>query len=499
MGRKIALWLLNRVAGPDWDRERMCRALRGPRMGEQNEVRLGERDACEPGVLMREGEDADEYFVPIPVKCVGNPTLFDPPPSNPSVLREALAFYGATYFDATAPFHWSRYWESMNARKSNQQRRGLFRDVRMVGPLGEGYYRSLQKFSLRHPGYRHVLVGYSQGGLVARYLAYLDEQVFGNSLIDAVVTLNAPNYGSPLARPQNADNVAQALALVTAGLGQLDAAIFPEVAAELRALASSPRDVDITWVIRVLDAALERFRATPALKGDHAGLCSFLATARKWLSGLESAGPNPVFAHEESAFYDLDIGLLPQLGSVLNSVNGFPLMNIRHAAIVGTDNLLDTFVGSGIQGYVNAQFWLWRLLFCLLKGRLAGALRGLLTVAGSAYTDAMMEQALDQSTDPAIVARTVDFANGVPKTDSHYKIQTKDGLKPRAHDFVIPSAYQLLESHSDACLGNWVNPNASHLSGADPRLGAQLSQTFLIQILEKLAVPRAAANHRIPS
>jgi pimeloyl-ACP methyl ester carboxylesterase len=500
MSKKIALWLLNRVAGPDWDREGMLEALRGPWAGEQNEVRLGEREDCAPGVLMRETEDADEYFVPIPVKCIGDPGLFDPPPSNPAALQETLAFYGSTYFNQTGPFHWSRYWHSLNARKSDQRRRGFFRDVRMVGRLGEGYYRSLQKFSRRYPGYRHVLVGYSQGGLVARYLAYLDERVFGNALIDGVVTLNSPNYGSPLARPANADNVAQALALVMAGAGQLDAAMFPEVATQLRALALSPQEVDIAWMITLLDAALERFRATPPLKGNRPGLYNFLATARKWLSGLESDKDNRVFEHEESSFFDLDIGLLSKAGSVLNAVNAFPLKKVKHAAIVGTDSLLDTFVGSGIQSYVNAQSWLWRVAFSwFFKPRLAAALRGLLTFSGSAYTDAMKEQALDESTDPAIVARTVDFTSGVTETDPRYNIQTDDGFKANAHDFVIPSAYQLIESHSDACLGNWVNPNASHLSGADPRLGARLSQRYLIKILGQLALSRGAARPRIPS
>ena len=74
--RKLALWLLNRVAHKEWDHEAMRSALQGGFLGfGGNDVVLGKRSDpnCDPGVLMYEKEGHDEYFIPIPVKCIGNP------------------------------------------------------------------------------------------------------------------------------------------------------------------------------------------------------------------------------------------------------------------------------------------------------------------------------------------------------------------------------------------------------------------------------------------
>jgi hypothetical protein len=35
-------------------------------------------------------------------------------------------------------------------------------------------------------------------------------------------------------------------------------------------------------------------------------------------------------------------------------------------------------------------------------------------------------------------------------------------------------------------LGNWVNPDASHLSGADPNQAGKATQNYIIEILKQM-------------
>src|SRR4051794_15304144 len=91
--RPLNLWLLNRVVG--WDKQRLARAL-GPhvRLGWRRmksmaprheplgpEIFVNAEEESYPGELMHESHIGpgsthtkyDEYFVPIPVKCVRHP------------------------------------------------------------------------------------------------------------------------------------------------------------------------------------------------------------------------------------------------------------------------------------------------------------------------------------------------------------------------------------------------------------------------------------------
>ena len=489
--RRIVLWLLNRVAGPEWDRGAMLRALRHGFLGfGGNDVVLGQRPELPPsdvGVLMHEGGQADEYFVPITVKCIGDPTQIKLPDSAWKPIQECYPHH----YGPSAKFPWASYWVDTR----NVGRKGAMPEVRMASKMGVGYYRILQEVTERNPGSRHVLVGYSQGGLVARYLAYLDEHVFANALIDGVAVIDAPNFGSPLARPANAKNVVQSLALVLAGLGQLDEATFPGSAIKLRALAEAPQSLDLPWVLDFIDEALLTLLADPKAREKKPGLFGFLKTARKWLSGLErrSTDPNPtdpnptnpnnVFAHEESAFYDLDIELLVKAGSVLRAVNGYPLKLIKHAAIVGTDNELDTLIKAGVRAVADAHGWLAGQIGGIVVRKLKEPLRRFLNISGEAYRNAMDEQELHPPADSPIAVRRRDFLTGIAANDGRFRFRTKIKIDAQAHDFVIPSAYQVIEGVTPTCLGNWINPAASHISGADPRHDGKRSQEYLLEIL----------------
>src|SRR5207248_1095447 len=200
------------------------------------------------------------------------------------------------YFDPNGKFYWQYYW------KPNPK--AVFPNLTMVSPLGHGYYKALQDYTRANPGFRHVLVGYSQGGLVARYLAYIDEYLFDNALIDGVITIDSPNFGSPLGRAANADNVVQCLSLVLAGIGQLDAASFPETEAMIRSLTGAPHQLSLPLILELLDKPLLEFRMLGATKmAKNPRVFDFLETARKWLSGLDNTDTDQVFDYRESAFF----------------------------------------------------------------------------------------------------------------------------------------------------------------------------------------------------
>ncbi len=476
--RKLALWFLNRVAHKEWDHESMRSALQGSFLGfGGNDVVLGKRSDpnCDSGVLMYEKEDHDEYFIPIPVKCIGDPDALGIPQSIKDFYKQ--------YYTPGSDLNWAEYW------KDDEKK--VFPNVRMVSPPGKGYYKILQEYTAQ-TGRRHIVIGYSQGGLVARYMAYLDEYVSTQGVLDGIITIESPNFGSPLGRPANADNVLQCLNLVLAGFGQIDEASFPITAAKLRSLPVAGPGLNIRFVLDLLDTPLKEFRAEGStLKKQKPQVFDYLETARKWLSGLDNTGGDPVFQHDESAFIDLNIALLARPGSVLHAVNKNPLNRIKHAAIVGTDNQLDLFFQSAVKTYVETlprlKQWIGNIV--VSRQSISDALKKLAKTAGDAYKGVMIDQ--DDPTAPGdlnfpeIQARKKDFEAGVELSDPRYKLQGAP-LPQRAHDFVIPSAYQLMEKQTPAFLGNWVNPDASHLSGADPNQAGQATQKYVIEILKQM-------------
>ncbi|HLK89860.1 MAG TPA: hypothetical protein VKZ18_08200 [Polyangia bacterium] len=493
---KLALWLLNRVT--HWNSDAMCGAL-----GARHDVELGDREGCPKGadgrptgILMNETPEADEYFIPIPVKCLGDPMQLGVPaagvPTRDAIVRRYTEYY-RTPENPAPPHPWQEYWETdkQEARRRKKRQR-VFGDLRMVSPHGEGYYRALQRYSAKHPGTRHVIVGYSQGGLVARYLAYLDEQLFGkDGIIHGMVTVEASNFGSPLARTANAIPIAQALALVAVGFARIDEKSFPLVATQLRAL-STQNGVGIDWILRFLDGALIELNGNSTLKDQNKKLFSFLETARKWLSGLDG-GSDPVFAHDESAFFDLDLAMLAEPGRVLHAVNSFPLQRIWHGAIAGTNDRLDAFVDAAALALVEGEkhAWLWQRVVRFLERHFQAGLLRALQIPGEAYRPAMTEYPFDgpagNPVPPAIARVVEDFASGVSPGDARYAFRTTVPIQPQAHDFVIPSVYQLIEKKSDVFLGNWVNPDASHISGSDTEQTAgQTSQRYLLEILRQM-------------
>jgi len=170
--------------------------------------------------LMYEQDDFNEYFVPVEVKCIGD--LYKPsdlPTGSGRDILEGIV-QGHRHFPSpgVAP-DLTRFWTAG------------------VGPIGHiqmrtrsvvGYYRILDEMA-QQTGRPNVLIGYSQGGLVARYLAFLDEYVFQRKTIAGIITVHAPNYGSALANPANSETVIDGLTSVFAEVLSLRGAWYPGV------------------------------------------------------------------------------------------------------------------------------------------------------------------------------------------------------------------------------------------------------------------------------
>jgi len=108
--------------------------------------------------------------------------------------------------------------------------------------------------------------------------------------------------------------------------------------------------------------------------------------------------------------------------------------------------------------------------------------------AESAYQELMREQPGAGIAAPTIQSKINEYRIGVTDT-ARYKIQAGDQLLPMAHDFIIPSVYQLLDSTGDNFLGNWINPLASHISGADvDETAGQTSQGYVLEALQQMSL-----------
>ncbi|HEY4220011.1 MAG TPA: hypothetical protein VGO62_01685 [Myxococcota bacterium] len=240
MSRRYVLWLINAVQ--DWPHEDLLAALRSG----GDEAVLGDRELLaindhatalarpppydyteysQEGALMHEGgfrdpvrdqsrrsashklfHSFDEYFVPIPVKCIGVPEQVGAAarargaPVDDDALAAFCRDYSEYFTHASATFvqrYWDRGFSGAPTSARPPRHPVECNEVRMHTLAGVGYYEILLAWNRRagHEGDRHVLLGYSQGGLVARFLAHLDEHVFRADLVRGLVTVQTPNFG----------------------------------------------------------------------------------------------------------------------------------------------------------------------------------------------------------------------------------------------------------------------------------------------------------------
>src|SRR5881397_1068633 len=205
----LTIWTINRCTELLGQEDRNIQNI----FSRNGAVSFGERSGTgreSPRQLMPDRE----YFVPIPLKCIGG-KYRNPNSAGDSALLQAIT---AAYPNQFGDGEFGKWWTESARLKAPHVPDSL--KPQMMTPTGVGYYELIEKHE------NNILIGYSQGGLVARYLAFLDRYVFRRHKILAVFTVSSPNYGSPLGNPANQNFVTAGLLEVLASLVSFHKARF---------------------------------------------------------------------------------------------------------------------------------------------------------------------------------------------------------------------------------------------------------------------------------
>jgi hypothetical protein len=468
------LWCLNRVA--TWNRRELADKLAVKSLfgAPRHNVQLGRRgpfdqdpawedkldddSARRGGILMYEESTCDEYFVPIVVKCIGDPARFRSkfgPSMTPAgrQLFEALLVDYACYFPPAqgADPVWRHYWDGFTLVDALWDV-GMF--TRQDGETPHAGYYEIVATRAALTG-RAVLVGYSQGGIVARFLGWLDAHLMDQAArsIAAVITVQSPNHGSPLADRANANSVAMGLLGGLTGIGGFEIVDSknPHTSDAVRDLVNGiPAGGSVPWnsgigaICHLLEGMIHD---TPADQGDKTNL---VRTLRKWLTGLLPA------PQELTAFEDMSSASLDDPRTILGRLVAAPMSDLYQGAIIGSDSSLDDLVGAALSA------WWERLgVRYLLPKRWFNAVEG-------AYTHISMNEARAAAQMKPLQTRLAALFQGGIATST----ATMPVLEPYAHDFISPSVSQALHALAvtppgPLFLGNVVNPKGTHISGGE--------------------------------
>ncbi|MTV48838.1 hypothetical protein GJ688_07565 [Heliobacillus mobilis] len=403
-----------------------------------------------------------EYFVPDIAKCVG--ARFEEGAAYPE-LKAIQSFYAKQ-----GQPDYKYYWDGRSQKET-----GCY----MATDKFIGYYDILEKTA------PNILVGYSQGGLVAKYLAYLDQYVFNKEkkkrVIDAVITISSPLFGSPLANPNNRENIAEALFEL---LSCISIKLFGE-AEELSNHEKRPQGDLFEWVY----ATLKHIRNTlQNLCPDYAKeLIAMLDNWLDWLGGL--------LGDPKTAFFDLNILRLNEGLSVLSCVN--QPVDIKQRAILSTNNSLRDILHPQAAMVIHDVFKYqlnralnslppaepdFSNLSYLAKSRANMSIDIDYDKAEKIINQRIMDEKISQPiSNPLIADRINQYQNGIGELN----------VKAYAHDFIIPSSYQLMVAKGQILTNN-NRPNfeANHMTGSSCEYQAgrenyQLVKEILSDFLDK--------------
>ncbi|MBN2445028.1 MAG: hypothetical protein JXJ04_26975 [Spirochaetales bacterium] len=385
-----------------------------------------------------------EYFVPIAPKCIGD--LFDKEQND-------ILMGISKYYKAAGQVNYKEFWDYDG------------RDYKMLSAKYKGYYSILRESE------SNFLIGYSQGGLAARYLLWLAEDVFKEpGRVKGIITVSSPNFGSPLGNPDNVESI-------ILGFLEIIITIFLPGKDEKAAARDLSSDVSLDTVSTTIKTLIERLgkRKNQSLsvsqKEKLTILKGILRELYNWIGGLRN-DPN-------NAFYDLNIFRMnsPEPNySVLSSINKTnPAKTIR--GIISTDNSVSDILKDLFLILIEELIDI--LKECMKTNKKMKALmnedallkiedykklsrvelRNKINKIQHIINNQIMMEHPSQSIKNPIIQDTINnYKNGI----SSLKI------KAEAHDFVIPSAYQLTKL-KDTIPVNCNTPNfkANHLSGSD--------------------------------
>lgn len=452
MGKKMTVWTLNKAANLlepnqgailDIFREKGYEDAVFGKRSDFNGAEPG--DPNEPDINLMPGT---EYFVPIAPKCIGG--LFDAEPVN-----EKLQHIRNYYANEVKQKDYKFFWDTGE------------HGYQMLTRKYMGYYSILKETA------PNFLVGYSQGGLVARYLLWLAEEVFNEpDLVKGVITVSSPNFGSPLANSNNADDIFLGFAKIVTILLGIPWCLKRKTENILTEIARKDPENLRKFIKGIGESILssDQLSGLSAEQQKKAALLSgILEELYNWLGGLRNDPDN--------AFYDLNIFRLDKPYSVLTSIfQSNPQTTIR--GIISTDNSLKEIL-EDVWELIIAIIWE-KIKECLRLNRsLPSGLEKLLDRGDDVLlkltslspkkrrskiekiekvinTEIMVEH--ETAENEVIKQRMLNYKKGITSPD----------IPKYAHDFVIPSAYQLTVNQMEIPPAfNIPNYDANHLSGSD--------------------------------
>ncbi len=382
-----------------------------------------------------------EYFVPIAPKCIGSDFL---KPDSGGYLQQIQKYYK----DKGQEDY--KYFWSDDCREN--------RGYQMITDGFQGYYSLLKATK------PNILIGYSQGGLVARYLEWLDKVVYNNAgVISGVITVSSPNFGSPLANVENKAYILKGLLkiglILTTGM---EATIILDGLADVVYGLLSLEGDPLTEIVHVMGGIIKDLQK----EGDKfKNLINHLQSLINWMGGLRN--------DPDDAFFDLNINSVDEKNSILASVNSVDsssrygilsannkVEDILHPESIGiiqqkVKSALNAKIGenscyANVNNYVPAQN-------VKIEDKHFNKIEQI-------YDNQIMVEHLTNTPKNPIINQIIgDYKNGIKEL----KVDAK------AHDFIIPSAYQ--QTFQNKLVNtdrNQVNLDANHLTGSSVKYKA---------------------------
>lgn len=407
----------------------------------------------------------EEYFIPLPVKCIGD--YFDRTDELDDEGRRLLTGIQEYYFSRHPGKPYQEYWEGLTINDRHQK---------MQSAVYKGYYQIIEEQT--ECDKQNILIGYSLGGMVAKFLAFLDKYVFKKNLIAGVIIVNAPVTGSPLANPENGEMI------VDGAIELFFSFISFYTMYEKKGKSYAGFDdfigymtdkIDYHHLISMLKMIGKDARELGEVDSQFETLNHGVQTFEFWLSGLNNDC--------NSAFFDLNIKRSFDPYSVISLINdeAYPLDGIYQGVVAGTENDVRSFFRTFLaESWGSKVQFLYPFIEAVLKvQRMFG-----LTI----YDNMKKATRIFRST-IMVEKETPPAGSLMEKKVRQYHEGIKElGIKRRSHDFIIPTVYQIIDIEPDEWfLGNHINPHASHNSGCLIHLkGGQVNMKYIIKFLTEM-------------
>ncbi|MBN2735853.1 MAG: hypothetical protein JXR70_02655 [Spirochaetales bacterium] len=430
--------------------------------------------------LMLEDE-IDEYYVELALKCLGNKSKTCD--QDAQILLDNIRDPG--HNRCFAPETFRDYW---NYKGYKGKKFEIPSTLKMATAEYQGFYQILEQTK------PNILVAYSQGGLVAWYLAFLEEKIFNKNkkedpVIAGFISMDSPNYGSPLANPDNAETVKQGICDALLEFTREESSFG--IPRKIKALT---RHLGIKHVYRLMDFLGVLFLYSPFI-----GLSDFSATIRtfrKWTFGLDARyvnafddlnitnihenneGPEQTkfsvlnLLHQEENYltqtpFACVAGCNNKISDILYSLKNDTLMKTfdpkhrhRRSCIFSMMGVVMTIVLTLTPGLFCFSLLLWKVTFRKFWKNLYSALFNLYNNVSDfpidrltlIFKDRLLTEIYDN-----------DRRNRKQAYDQGCSISDSVIIPPQAHDCAVPSVNQLIPGEN--ALFQEVNFEANHNSG----------------------------------